>query len=76
MQGGSEVGAAGVAAAQGAFDVGRACVVVKLGFGQGSEEGWWVVAGGEIEEGARDRRAWKADIEDEVSGAELASEQA
>jgi hypothetical protein len=53
---GPEVRAARVAAAQGAFDVGWACVVVKLGFGQSLQKGAAVVAGGEVEEGARDRR--------------------
>jgi hypothetical protein len=44
--GGAQVGAAGVAASERAFDVGGAKVVVELGFGERSEEGFVVVAGG------------------------------
>jgi hypothetical protein len=46
--------------------------VVELGFGEGSEEGALVVAGGEVEERPRDRRGWKTGIEDEVVGAQAA----
>jgi hypothetical protein len=64
--------AAGVAAAQGGVDVGRAGVVVKLGLGQGFQQGALVVTGGKVQEGARDRGAWKTGIEEEVFGAQAA----
>ena len=70
---GPEVRAAGVAATKRAFDVGWACVVVKPGFGQSLQKGAAVVAGGEVEEGARDRGGRKTGIEEEVSGAQAAS---
>jgi hypothetical protein len=69
---GSEVGAAGVAAAQGAEDVFGAGVVVELGFGQGAQEGAVVVADSEVQKGAGDGGAWKTGIEGDVVRAELA----
>ena len=44
-----------------------------LGFGQSLQKGAAVVAGGEVEEGPRDRRRWITGIEDDVSGAQAAS---
>jgi len=54
-EGRSEVGAARVPAAQGALDVRGAQVVLELGFRQRAQERAAVIAGGEVQERARDR---------------------
>jgi hypothetical protein len=74
VQRGSEVGAARVAAAQRARDVRGAQVVVELGFGECAEEGSVVVAGCEVEEGARDGGGGEAAVEGEVVCAQVAAD--
>ena len=54
-EGRSEVGAARVPAAQGALDVRGAQVVLELGLRQRAQERAAVIAGGEVQERARDR---------------------
>jgi hypothetical protein len=57
---GAEVRAARVAPAEGAEDVDGAGVVVELGLRERAEESALVIAGGEVQEGARDRGGGEA----------------
>jgi hypothetical protein len=69
---GSQVGAAGVAAAEGLQDVGGTEIVVELSFGEGSEEPALLVADGKVQQGAGHRGGGEAGIAGEVAGAEAA----
>jgi hypothetical protein len=73
VQRGPEVGAAGMAAAERAFDVGRAQVVVELGFRERAQEGAVVVAGREVEERAGDGGGGEAAVVGGVVRAEAAA---
>jgi hypothetical protein len=74
-QGGAEVGAARVALAQGALDVGGAQVVVELGFGEGAQQRAAVVAGREVQEGARDGGGGEAAVVGRVARAQVAADE-
>ena len=75
LQRGAEVGAARVPAAQGALQVLRAQVVLELGFRERSQQRAVVVAGGEVQEGARDRGGREAAVERGVARAQVAADE-
>ena len=70
VEGGPEVGAAGVAAAENAHDVVGAEVVLELGLGECLEQRRLLVAHGEVEQGAGDGGGAEASVVHDVAGAE------
>ena len=69
IEGGPEVGAAGVAAAESAHDVVGAEVVLELGLGECLEQRRLLVARGEVEQGAGDGGGAEASVVHDVAGA-------
>ena len=72
VQRGAQVGAARVPAAQRALDVGGAQVVLELGFGERAQQRAAVVAGREVQQGARDGGGGEAAVVGAVAGAQVA----